>query len=84
MNDVLRNYLDTTCICYLDNILVYLVDPRTHQKDVRDILQTLQDAKLLLKPEKYRFYAKEVTFLGYVILVDGIKMDPAKVLTVLN
>jgi hypothetical protein len=28
---------------------------------------------------KYIFYVKEVEFLGYIVGLDGIKMDPKKV-----
>jgi hypothetical protein len=83
MNNVLNKYLDVCCICYLDDILVYSKDAQRHVKDVRDVLTALRTANLLLKPEKCRFHATEVTFLGYVVTTSGIKMDPAKVAAVL-
>lgn len=84
MNNILRPFLDNKCICYLDDILVYSSNPEEHEKDVRDVLSALDMAKLKLKPEKCRYHTKEVTFLGYVITTQGIKMDPSKVSSILT
>jgi hypothetical protein len=84
MNNVLRPYLDKICVCYLDDILVYSRDVRQHMQDVRDILTALREAKLLLEPEKCRFHVTSVTFLGYIITTEGIKMDPRKIQTILD
>ena len=84
LHNVLRPYLDKTCVSYLDDILVYSADEEQHRKDVRDVLTALREAGLRLKPEKCHFYEKEVTFLGYVVKPEGISMDPKKVATVLE
>jgi hypothetical protein len=83
INNVLRPYLDQSCICYLDDILVYSKSEEQHVKDVRDILTALRGAHLLLKPEKCNFHTTKVIFLGFVVTTDGIQMDPEKVATVL-
>lgn len=84
LNNTLIVYLDVCCICYLDDILVYSKDLAQHRRDVTNVLTALGEAKLRLKPEKCEFHKKEVTFLGYVVSTTGIKMDPAKVETVLK
>ena len=84
MNNVLRKWLDTKCICYLDDILVYGQEIEQHEADVNNILEALQSAGLKLKMEKCRFHTTEVTFLGYVITPQGLKMDPVKVESVLS
>ena len=38
------------------------------------VLQVLQDAKLLVEPEKCYFYVTEVDFLGYTITLNEIRM----------
>jgi hypothetical protein len=83
INNVLRPYLDQSCICYLDDILVYSKGEEQHVKDVRDILTALRGASLLLKPEKCNFHTTRVIFLGFVVTTEGITMDPEKVATVL-
>ena len=84
INNVLRPYLDVCCICYLDDILVYSKDKGQHIEDVTTILEALQKAHLLLKPEKCYFYVKEVVFLGYVVTTMGLAIDPKKVEAILD
>jgi hypothetical protein len=47
-------------------------------------MQVLQDTNLRVKLSKCRFGVQEVTFLGYVISTEGIKMDPAKIAPILE
>jgi len=43
------------------------------------VLERLRDAGLYLKLSKCQFHVQEVTFLGFVVGLGGVKMDPAKV-----
>ena len=79
INNVLRLYLDVCYIYYLDDILVYSKDEGQHVEDVTTILKSLQEARLLLKPEKCYFHVKEVVFLGYIVTTIGLAIDPKKV-----
>ena len=47
-------------------------------------MQTLREDQLYAKLGKCEFWLKEVTFLGHVISVDGIFVDPRKVEAVLK
>jgi hypothetical protein len=84
INNILMPFLDITCICYLDDILIYSARPEDHEKDVKAVMQVLQDTNLRVKLSKCRFGVQEVTFLGYVISTEGIKMDPAKIAPILE
>ena len=81
---MLRLFLDKTYVSYLDDILVFSKDKACYTQDVQDILTILKKADLQLKLEKYKFYIKEVTFLGFVVNTQGILIDPTKVSTVLK
>ena len=48
------------------------------------MLRKLQEAGLLVKPEKCEFETQKTTFLGFVISPEGIEMDPEKVSVVKN
>jgi hypothetical protein len=48
------------------------------------VLETLKKADMGLHPEKCVFHAKEIEFFSYILTQNGIKMDPAKVKTVLD
>ncbi|KAF7338861.1 Transposon Tf2-12 polyprotein [Mycena sanguinolenta] len=82
--DTLRDYLDVFCVVYLDDILIFSRSQEEHDEHVKKVLDRLQSARLFANPEKCEFDRSEVTYLGYVIGADGIKMDPKKLDTVRN
>jgi len=84
MNDTLREYLDIFCVCYIDDILIYSRTLKEHKQQVRKVLQKLNEAGLFIKPEKCEFSVQKTTFLGFIILEEGLEMDPEKVNAVLN
>ena len=43
------------------------------------ILEALRKVGMRINKPKYIFYIKEVEFLGYIVGLDGIKMDSKKV-----
>jgi hypothetical protein len=79
MNDTFREFLDDFSVVYLDDVLIYSKDLKEYKRHVRKVLERLQEAVLFLKPSKCQFHVQEVEFLGFVILADGVTMDPAKV-----
>jgi hypothetical protein len=79
VNDVLRDYLDDFVVVYLDDILIYSESLDEHTEQVKKVLTKLEAAGICLKLEKCAFDQQEVAFLGFVIGVNGISMDPTKV-----
>src|SRR5260370_36792838 len=65
----------------MDNIhiLVYSHTLSNHQWIVHQVLSTLQEWRLFLKPEKCKFEQKEGEYLRLVISKDHVAMDPTKV-----
>ena len=83
MNNTLREYLDLFCVVHIDDILIYS-NKREHWEQVQKVLAKLKEAGLYAKPKKCEFSVEKTTFLGFIISVDGIEMDPAKVEAILN
>ena len=81
---MLREYLDKFVVAYLDDILIYSRDKKEHVKHVQTVLECLDKANLRLKLEKYKFHKIEVKFLGYVVGITGVKMDPKKIKIILK
>ena len=79
INNVLRKNLDKFVVVYLDDILIFSETEEEHQKHVHEVLQTLQDAKLLVDPEKSIFHVQEVEFLGHIIRPNEVHMSPDKI-----
>ncbi|CAD0052049.1 unnamed protein product [Aureobasidium pullulans] len=83
INDTLREYLDRTVVAYLDDILIYTNgNLEQHVKDVQQVLTKLQERRLKANPKKCEFHVKETEFLGFIIGVDGIRIDPAKITSI--
>ena len=79
INDVLRDFLDHFVYVYLDDILIYSPDLKTHQVHVAKVLKRLLEHQLYVKAEKSDFHANTVSFLGFIIAPGKVQMDPAKV-----
>jgi len=83
MNNVLKRWLDVICICYLNDILVYLKTLDEYVKYVSKILEVLVRAGFQLKPEKCEFHIVKVDFLGFVVILEGIRVSESKIQVVL-
>ncbi len=80
INNILCEFIHNgEVICYMDDILIYSCTLSDHWQIVHQVLSTLQERRLFLKPEKCKFEQKEVEYLGLVISKDHVTMDPMKV-----
>ena len=84
INNILREYLDIFYVVYLDDILVYSKNVNKYKKHVRLIFKALRKYHLKVGLNKCKFDATEVRFCGYIITIEGIKINPKKVLAVLE
>ena len=84
MNRVFRPYLDKFVVVFINDILVYSKDEQENEQHLKIVLQTLREKKLYAKLSKCDFWLKEVSFLGHIMFVEGIRVDPAKIEAVVN
>ena len=84
MNRVFQPYLDQFVVVFIDDILVYSRDEQEHEQHLKIVLQTLRENKLYAKLSKCDFWLKEVSFIGHIVFAEGIKVDLAKIATVVN
>lgn len=64
---------------FIDDVIIGGKTRREHIEALEAVFERLQSGGLRLKENKCVFLAREVTYLGYVLSKDGIKVDPAKV-----
>ncbi|GJW73337.1 putative reverse transcriptase domain-containing protein [Tanacetum coccineum] len=84
MNRVCRPMLDKSIIVFIDDILVYSKSKEEHELYLREILEILRKERLYAKFSKSEFWLQEVQFLGHVINLEGLKVDPTKIEAVMN
>jgi hypothetical protein len=73
INKILYLYLDVFCIVYINNILVYSNNLLEYKKYIKKILYVLQDIK------KYEFEVIKVIYLGLILSIENVRIDPAKI-----
>lgn len=83
MNDIFKDMADAFVVVYLDDILIYSDSLEEHRSHVRQVLQRLRDHDLHAKPEKSDFFCPSIEYLGFIVSSNGVKMDSAKVESIL-
>ena len=84
INQALQDILDVFCTAYLDDVLIFSENLDDHHRHVREVLERLRTAKLYVDIDKSEFDVQEVKYLGMIVSIQGMKMDPSKVDTVLQ
>ncbi|KAI3797110.1 hypothetical protein L1987_39802 [Smallanthus sonchifolius] len=82
INRVCRPMLDRSVIVFIDDILIYSKNEGDHGCHLKEVLEALKKEKLYAKFSKCAFWLREVQFLGHVINLNDIMVDPAKIMTV--
>ncbi|KAJ8005431.1 hypothetical protein DPEC_G00146580 [Dallia pectoralis] len=79
MGVVLGDLTFDVLLVYLDDIIVFSKDFRSHCERLELVFGRLKRHGLKLKPSKCFLFRSEVKFLGHVISSEGIKVDSEKV-----
>ena len=74
----LRPFIGKICHVYLDDIVIWSDDLEEHARNVRTILNALENAKLYCNPKKTKLFCTEIHFLGHRISTRGIEPDEGK------
>ncbi|GFW58047.1 retrovirus-related Pol polyprotein from transposon 17.6 [Trichonephila clavipes] len=72
METVLGGLSYEACLVYLDDIIIVGLSFEEHLKNIRRVLQKLREANLKLSPSKCHLFRREVTYLGHIILAEGL------------
>jgi len=84
MTKVLSGLIGKTCMCYIDDIVIYSKTPEEHAKHLQQVLERLRQAGLQLKPSKCKFGLSELELLGFMVSGQGIRPLPEKVKAIRN
>jgi hypothetical protein len=79
MSEVLHAFIRKFVVVYFDDILIYSKSIDEHIDHLRVVFNALRDARLFGNLEKCTFCTDRVSFLRYVVTLQGIEVDHAKV-----
>ena len=79
MNRVLHGLVHEICEVYIDDIIVFGTDEDSFLRNLRTVLERLHQAKIVLRPDKCCVGLREVTYLGYIVNGDGIRMSEHRI-----
>ncbi|EGO57377.1 hypothetical protein NEUTE1DRAFT_42028, partial [Neurospora tetrasperma FGSC 2508] len=79
INNILYNILNIYTTIYLNNILIFLNNKADYERYISNILKRLTKTNLQINTDKYEFYTKKIKYLGFIIILGGIKMDLEKI-----
>ncbi len=81
---VLCEYLNITCVVYLDDILIFSKMQGEHDLHVLQVLHALNQHGLLASVDKCEFNKDSLEYLGFIIGKQGVLMHPSKLSTIAN
>jgi len=84
VNSILSDMLDVCVVVYLDDILIYSEDIKSHQQHVREVLRRLHKHNLFAKLEKCEFHTTSTEYLGFCLSPNGLSMSADKVKAISN
>ena len=69
---------------YLDDIIIYLNSEKEHKEYVEWVLSRLYKENILVVIKKCEFHIKKTDFVGFIIELRQISMDPKKIEAIVN
>ena len=71
--------MDDFIIVYLNIIIIYLNSEKEYKEYIKWVLSRLYKENMLVVIKKYKFYTKKTDFVGFIIKLRQISMDPKKI-----
>jgi hypothetical protein len=78
MNAVLAGLQWSSCLVYLDDVIIPGRAFEEHLRNLTLVFDRLREAGLKLHPGKCALCQKQVIFLGHIVSEEGVATDPAK------
>ena len=84
MERVLTGLHWSTCLVYIDDIILFSRKVQEHFQNLTEVFQRLKQAGLKLKPSKCHLFRNKVKYLGYFVSNKGAEADTEKIQCILE
>jgi hypothetical protein len=75
---ILKVFLDKAIVVYINEILMYLKNKEIHDELVREVVEWLAMKHLVISPEKYVYFVKDLEFLEYILTPQRMRIAEGK------
>ena len=72
------DYLDNFITAFINNLIIYSKSETEHEKHIKMILEWLYTAGLQVSIKKCEFHVIWTKYLGFILITEGIKVNPEK------
>ena len=69
---------------YLNDIIIYLNSEKEYKEYIEWVLSRLYKENMLVVIKKCKFHTKKTEFVGFIIELGQISMDPKKIKAIVN
>ena len=76
--------MDKFVIAYLDNIIIYLDSREKHEEHIKWVLKKLYNKNIPIILKKCEFYIIKTNFVGFIIKLGQISIDPKKIIAIIE
>ena len=76
--------MDDFIIVYLNDVIIYLNSKKKYKEYIKWVLSKLYKENMLVIIKKYKFHTKKTDFVGFIIKLKQISMDPKKIKAIVN
>uniref|UniRef100_A0ABD2WA60 RNA-directed DNA polymerase n=1 Tax=Trichogramma kaykai TaxID=54128 RepID=A0ABD2WA60_9HYME len=84
MDSLFGTEVEPHVFAYLDDIIVVTETFSEHIRWLKYVIKVLMKAKLIVNKKKCEFCCSRVTFLGYVLDNEGLRIDPERIKPILE
>ena len=84
INCILEEHLDDFVMAYLDDIIIYSNNEQEHKEHVKWVLKRLYKEDMPVAIEKCEFHTRKTNFIGFIIELGQISIDPKKIKAIVN
>jgi hypothetical protein len=79
INKTFNELIDDFCVMYLNDILIFFKNRKSHVKHIREVLKRLRANDLFANLEKCFFFKHEVDYLEFIMSEDDITMNSSRI-----
>jgi hypothetical protein len=82
INHALAGLVNTICVIYFDDILIYSQNRKSHIQAVCEILARLRAWGLYVNLQKFEFHTNKTSFLGFMVIPDNLAINQEKMMAI--